>query len=208
MDEWWRSEFISCHLFWILFFSNFLHSIYFFAQSQSLLLSLGLSFSLLSSFSLIFSPGFSSWPSQASSWCHFNIWQGVGLGGNRKCGLKSELKWLFHRRLLMFWWQNEESSLKFVLNIISANEEKLMRCKVSFLTSKPHFLDLRWFQWSQSSVPAHLDQEVKENTNDVLHLFSRTCAVAATVLEDGNQIYHLVGSRVCAHHPATNPDNF
>lgn len=83
MDEWWRSEFISCHLFWILFFSNFLHSIYFFAQSQSLLLSLGLSFSLLSSFSLIFSPGFSSWPSQASSWCHFNIWQGVGLGGNR-----------------------------------------------------------------------------------------------------------------------------
>lgn len=178
MDEWWRSELISCHLFWILvFFSNFLHSIHLSAQSRSPLLSFSLSFSLPSTFSLIFSPGFSSWPSHTSSWCHFNIWQGVGMSWNRKCGFKSELKWLFHCRQLMFWWQNEESSLRFVLDIISVHEEKLTRCKVSFLTSKPRFLDLRWFQWSQSNVPAHLDQGVKENTDDVPHLFSRTCPV-------------------------------
>lgn len=52
-------------------------------------------------------------------------------------------------------------------------------------------------------MPAQLDQDVKENTNDVPHLFGRTCPVASTVLEDGNQIGQLAGSPVCGHHSLT-----
>lgn len=54
----------------------------------------------------------------------------ITYGGNRKCGLKSKLKWDFHYRLLIFWWQYQGSYflniffIKFVLSIISANEEK------------------------------------------------------------------------------------
>lgn len=56
--------------------------------------------------------------------------------------------------------------------------------------------------------PEHLEGEVKESTDDVLHLARRTLPAASTVLEDGNQIYHLAGSRVCGLHSVTDPVDF
>lgn len=138
--------------FWSLFFSNFLHSVYFLLpHSPDLCCYPSASLSVSSRFSHIFSPGFSSWPSHTSSWCHFNNLQGVGLAWNRKCGLKSELKWVFHCRLLMFWWQNQKSSAELVLAVISVNEEKLILMQ-SFL------FDLETsFSWP-GVVPAEPEQ--------------------------------------------------
>lgn len=129
VDEWWRvSQFpsrfclsLSDSAFHIFFFSS---TFCFFSSSisHSVFIQLPLILShlpLLPSQSL--SPGFSSWPSHTSSWCHFNNSQGVE--GDRKCVLKSKLKWVFHCRLLIFWWQNKELAsriffIKLVLGII------------------------------------------------------------------------------------------
>lgn len=90
----------------------------------------------------------------------------ITYGGNRKCGLKSKLKWDFHYRLLIFWWQYQGS---YFLNIFSSS-----LCSASFLlmkrndvisTSNPHFLDLSWLHLGQSDLCVHLKWEVQRNAD-------------------------------------------
>lgn len=40
--------------------------------------------------------------------------------GNRKCGLKSKLKWVFHYRLLIFWWQYQGSYFQNIFHQVCA----------------------------------------------------------------------------------------
>lgn len=107
--------------------------------------------------SLALSPGFSSWPSDTSSWCHFNNLRGeIG-------NVVSSLNWngFFTAGCWYSGGRIREAAsriffINFALGIISVNEEKWCDAKFPFLTSKPHFLDLRWFLLSQSNLSAHL----------------------------------------------------
>lgn len=89
------------------FFSNFLHSIHFLLpRCPEHCCYPSASLSASSPVSPLFSLQGFHLDLHSSSLCHFNNLQGVGLDWNRKCGLKSELKWVCH---CMFWWQNQGS---------------------------------------------------------------------------------------------------
>lgn len=52
----------------------------------------------------------------------------------------------------------------------------------------------------EQTVPAHLDRDVTKSPEMLSYIHS--LELASPLLEDGNQIYHPAGSRVCAHRSA------
>lgn len=126
MDEWWRTEHKSISSVSFCF-SLFISLIFFpFSSSPSPSLSLSLRLSLrhlCPAQSL--SPGFSSWPSDTTSWCHFNNLRGeIGnaVSSQNWNGFFTVGCWYSAGRM------REAASwiffIKFVLGIILVNEEK------------------------------------------------------------------------------------
>ena len=182
MDEWWRSESISFSLShgfcFLLFFSLFIFfflflTLIFSPLSQSPSLSLLL---LLSSYhlsphslkslplSLSLSPGvFSSWPSDTSSWCHFNNLRGeIGnvVSSQNWNGFFTASCWYsggrIRGKLLPEYFSSSWRSASF-----SANEEKW--CDAKFFAFWPRnliFLTRVGSFTGQSNLSLHLDWEV------------------------------------------------
>lgn len=126
MDEWWRSESIPFSLSltlccFVFFLYLLLFSLIFFPFSSSLSQSLS-----LSSPPVISSLAPSAFLNLSLRGFHLDLQTPppgatlITYGGNRKCGLKSKLKWVFHCRLLIFWWQNTGSCSQNIFHQVCA----------------------------------------------------------------------------------------